>query len=791
MSDAPHTRESLPTPQQQHAELWLQGQNEVLRQLVAEAPLPDLLRTIACSLERLIHGAIGSILLLDDGGQRLRLGAAPHLPEPLNRALDGMAIGPQAGACGAAAFSAEPVVIEDFEADPRGVAYRELSRQYGLRACWSRPVLAANGAVLGTFALYFREPRRPGPDEQRLIAEAGNLAAVAIETTRNRAGLAEREERFRRLFEQASDAIFVISADNRFLDVNASGLELTGYSREEFLHLGVADVLVAEEQPRLQVEPAEIMAGTPHLAEWEHRRKDGSTFRAEVSARQLNDDSYLAIVRDLSERLCVQAALRESEERLRLALDAAHMGSFDWDLGRDRIAWSRWHEELWGFAPGEFGGDFASFAARVHGDDLSGIEAEVARCIAAREPFVREFRVVWPDGSTHWIAGRGEFEFDADGRALNMRGVVKEISARKAAEARLQESVHQLRLFVQHSPAAIAMFDRDMRYLVASERWCDDYGLRDRELQGRSHYEVFPELPERWKAIHRRCLDGAVERCEEDPFPRADGRFDWVRWEIRPWCQTDGAIGGLIIFSEVITDRKLAQLQLVDYSARLELLSRRLLAAQESERRQVARELHDEIGQLLTVVKLDLQTVLQQPGSAALGEALREGMESIDRVVARVRDLSLDLRPSMLDDLGLLPTLRWYAQRQAQRLGERVEWRLQLPSDLPRLAGDIETACFRVAQEALTNVARHARASRIEVELTLRDQCLGLSVRDNGVGFAPGAGADASSQPGFGLLGMQERAELAGGRLRLESTPGRGTCVSAEFPAMPRPAPTP
>lgn len=123
------------------------------------------------------------------------------------------------------------------------------------------------------------------------------------------------------------------------------------------------------------------------------------------------------------------------------------------------------------------------------------------------------------------------------------------------AEAALRQSEERLRLFVEHSPAPVVMFDRDMRYLVVSRRWEQDFRLKVNDLIGRSHYEVFPEMPAHWKEIHQRCLAGATESCERDPFPRADGSIDWLKWEIRPWHDVKGGIGGIILFAEVINDR--------------------------------------------------------------------------------------------------------------------------------------------------------------------------------------------------------------------------------------------
>lgn len=151
---------------------------------------------------------------------------------------------------------------------------------------------------------------------------------------------------------------------------------------------------------------------------------------------------------------------------------------------------------------------------------------------------------------------------------------MQDVTERKHAERELQENRRVLQLFVEYAPAAIAMFDLEMRYIAASQRYIADYQLPHREITGHSHYEIFPEIPERWKEIHRRCLAGGVESAEADPFPRADGRLDWVRWEMRPWFKDDATIGGIILFSEVITVRVEAEEKLKSLAERLDLATR-------------------------------------------------------------------------------------------------------------------------------------------------------------------------------------------------------------------------
>ncbi len=211
----------------------------------------------------------------------------------------------------------------------------------------------------------------------------------------------------------------------------------------------------------------------------------------------------------------------------------------------------------------------------------------------------------------------------------------------------------------------------------------------------------------------------------------------------------------------------------------LQLLSRQLLEAQESERRHIARELHDEIGQALTAVKINLQAAQRTPD--ALVAYLEDSISIVDRTLQQVRNLSLDLRPALLDDLGLAAALRWYVDRQAQRAGFIAQF-VADPLE-PRPRPDIETACFRVAQEALTNVMRHAQAQHVRVELRQRNAELHLLMRDDGKGFDVRVAQERAAQgASMGLLGMQERVGLVGGQIDIESAPAWGTEVRVRFP---------
>ncbi|HKP00334.1 MAG TPA: sensor histidine kinase [Nitrospiraceae bacterium] len=227
--------------------------------------------------------------------------------------------------------------------------------------------------------------------------------------------------------------------------------------------------------------------------------------------------------------------------------------------------------------------------------------------------------------------------------------------------------------------------------------------------------------------------------------------------------------------------RREAEEGLRDTHAQLQALSRQLMHLQEQERRQLAHDLHDEVGQALTALKMNLQTMERVADLAPVQPSLHDSFGILDTLLARVRDLSLDLRPSLLDHLGLVPAIRWYAIRQAERAGLQVHVEADsLPEDL---AADRAVVCFRIVQEAVTNVLRHAKATQLDVVLQTSDSGFTLIVKDNGVGFRTSEFmTEVEGRWTIGLVGMRERARALGGHLKLHSAPGRGTEVFAHIP---------
>jgi PAS domain S-box-containing protein len=481
-------------------------------------------------------------------------------------------------------------------------------------------------------------------------------------------------------------------------------------------------------------------------------------------------------------------ALRESEERLRLALQSGKMYAFDWDVATDVVLRSEEFTNIFGSVGESTSLTRQQFLTRVHPEDRATFMS-VGDDVTPDAPIGHaSYRVLHDNGAVIWLETHGRAFFDSQGKKLRMIGTVADITQRKQAEEALrnmnraleeQTSVLQareelLKIFVKNVPVGVAMLDREMRYLQVSDRWCADYGIDSSQVLGLSHYELFPDMPSHWKQVHRRALEGETVRAEEDRWDR-EGGTTWVRWEVRPWRSGNGLPEGILIFAEDITRRKQAEEALAN-------MSRKLIEAQEQERTRIARELHDDISQRLALLAIEIEASKQDPPDSPEGTSrlMADLWGRVIEVTSEVQSISHQLHSSQLEYLGIVAAMRSFCREVAARQKVAIDF---INDEIPKsVSREISLCLFRVLQEALHNAAKHSKSRHFEVELGCSANQLHLTVSDKGTGFDT---ETAMNKGGLGLISMRERVRLMNGTLLIESKPSGGTVIHARVPFGP------
>jgi PAS domain S-box-containing protein len=304
------------------AEALLAGEKRLLEMVARGDSLARILDALCRLVEELASGALSSILLLEPDGKRLRHGAAPSLSKAYIDAIDGSAIGPSAGSCGTAAYRAQPVIVSDIANDPLWADYRDVALPHGLRACWSSPILSSEDKVLGTFAIYYREPRSPTPEQLEIIEQITHLASIALERKRAEESLRKSEEKYRGLIKLSPDAIYVIDADGNCVLANPAGIELAGRPEHELIGAPMTDTFLPEERHLFGQNIEKLKAEGSLRSERKFLRRNGDIVPVDVSVSAIRGGYYQAIMRDISERKRAEEALRASEQVARGQVEA-------------------------------------------------------------------------------------------------------------------------------------------------------------------------------------------------------------------------------------------------------------------------------------------------------------------------------------------------------------------------------------------------------------------------------------------------------------------------------------
>jgi len=385
------------------------------------------------------------------------------------------------------------------------------------------------------------------------------------------------------------------------------------------------------------------------------------------------------------------------------------------------------------------------------------------------------------DGTPIRIEGDYICLYAPDGRIMGHFGIQRDITARRRAEEALRFSEEKFAKAFRASPLRVSIGTlAEGRFLEVNDAFLRDHGFTREQVIGRTS----PELGLWFNPEDRRRLVAAIERDGmvhefEYPGQTRDGRVQITSLSAEV-IQVAGETCILAVATDV-TDRKRAEEEIHRSREELRALAARLQSVREDERTHISREIHDELGQTLTGLKLDLAWLRQRlKDRADLTERLQSVVGRIDGTIDAVRRIATELRPSVLDHLGLVAAVEWQAQEFEKLAGVAV--RLSVSAATPTVNGATTTTIFRMLQETLTNVARHAEATRVEIALEVGDGAVLLRVADNGRGISE---KELQSRRSLGLVGLRERAIACGGELVIEGRPGEGTVVSVRIPIRP------
>jgi PAS domain S-box-containing protein len=589
----------------------------------------------------------------------------------------------------------------------------------------------------------------------------------------------EPNDRYRHLVESSPDGILLI-VDFRVEFLNPAAVRLFGASHPaELLGRSALDLFHGDSHGFIH-NRIERLLGGERLPPAEEKivRLDGGVKDVDVSSTLLADLDGRAIevvVRDISERKRREALVYESEERLRLAFAGAQEGVWDWNVETGAVVYSpRWKQML-GYADDDVEPTIRAWEKLLHPDDRARAEALNDAVQRGQRMYEGEFRLRHKEGHYITVLTRGlPIRRKEDRRVMRIVGTHLDITQRKRTESALRESEQRLTLAFAGAQEGIWDWDLETDAAVYSSRWKQMLGYSDDEIEPHiSAWErlVHPDDRPTADRAHESVTRGQPTYEAEFRLRHKDGHYIHVLSRGFPVRRDpDGPVIRIVGTHFDLTERRKREAE----RARTELLAH-LVFVQEDERRRIARDMHDQFGEQLTALSLRIAMLKKACGQRT---DLADHTEALDAIAERldrdVDQLVWQLRPTALDDLGLRAALTNYIQQWSQRANIAAELHTSGLLD-DRLASEVETALYRIAQEALNNVAKHSRARRVEVILERRADCVLLILEDDGVGFE--AANTDPARDGFGLVGMQERAALVGASLQIESTPGKGTTI--------------
>ena len=672
-------------------------------------------------------------------------------------------------------------------------------------------------------------------NKQRLIGIVG-LSNDITERQRREQALLVSENKYRTLIEQASEGIHTYDTQGNFIDTNSKLCEMLGYTAEELLELNVKDLVLPEDVVVNPIRFDALSAGKTVLNERRLRRKDGTLIQVEISGKMIQDGVLQAIIRDITDRKRMTTLIEAQKQSLEMVVNGAPLPEVliyltqvvEQQTEGQTVASILLLDEqgyLHNGASPNLSEDYLRAIDNLKADANLGTCAAAAatRSIIitpdistdpkwqglAHLPLEQGFKAAWTmpivarDG--HVLGTFGTY-FREQREPTAIERQVVEILGRTAAlaiEGRQMEEVlrnneNQLRLITDAIPLLVSYVDREQRYRFVNRTYTEWFGHPREEVIGKHLSEVLGQAAYRTLLPEVEKVLSGEEVFFERLVPYKSGqRYIHVNY-VPEFAPFNAQVMGFHAFVQDITERKQAEELLRRSQEELEVrvkertielekaneervrILHQLVTAQEDERKRITHELHDQLGQQMTVLRLKLDILKKMCDNNE--ELCKQVAET--RNVARQIDLDVDflawkMRPTVLDDIGIVAALDQYIRQWSAHFNTTAEFDTNRFSKT-RLKSEVETNFYRITQEALNNIYKHAKASKVNISLEPRDGSVVLIIEDNGIGFEPDK--QNSVEKGMGLVGMRERAALIGGKLEIESTKGVGTTIFVSVP---------
>jgi PAS domain S-box-containing protein len=586
--------------------------------------------------------------------------------------------------------------------------------------------------------------------------------------------------------------IIVLDRQGRIVRFNRSCETLSGYSMDEMLGHSftelslVPDKAFAGDEKVIVIQKEKV----PKYFESEWVAKDGSKYSIAWSTVELQETvgqvKWIISGIDITERKRIEAELSESRMRLELALDGSEGGLWDIEFKPhyppdsipDNIYISPRLKGFIGYQDDELPNSLESWHQKILPEDLPMVKKKAKDHLRGNsELYEVQHRIRHKNGSIRWIFSRGRIKRNEQGSPVRWTGVDWDITLRKQAEEALLESEERLRTVMEKLPSGIVvLIDGGFEY--ANPAFCKLTGYSNEELHGKLVVDyLHPDDQEKARNRINDLMNDGEEFFSEYTLINRGGESI----PIEVYSRKIFYYGKSALLSNVrdITERKIAEEAISKYHQQLQSLSSHLQSVREKERASIAREIHDELGQELSTALLHIGWLEEhaQGGEKSWKDKLKTTSDLIESTINKVQRISSELRPSLLDHLGLFAAIEWQAKEFTKKTD--IPCKVHIGNKKIKLNQEISIAIFRIFQESLTNILRHAKATEVKVSLSEKSGGLFLEISDNGVGITEEQKYNPKS---FGLLGIQERVRALQGEYGIEGIPQKGTSLSVSIP---------